>query len=255
MGPTDDTISVIILAAGKGKRMRSDKAKVLHEVNGRPMISYVVDTAKRIADGRVVVVVGHQAETVKATIEALQPDLRFALQTQQLGTGHAVQCALPCLPAGTVHVVILCGDTPLVTAETIRNLVEEHKAHHRDLTVLAVEMEDPRGYGRMLIDGDNRVTGIVEEADATPEQRAIKIVNAGIYCGTATFVKETIGRLKADNAQSEFYLTDLMAIGRQKGKNVGALVGGMSLELLGVNTVDQLELVENIMKNRQGKTS
>jgi bifunctional N-acetylglucosamine-1-phosphate-uridyltransferase/glucosamine-1-phosphate-acetyltransferase GlmU-like protein len=174
-------IAAIILAAGLGKRMRSPKAKVLHEVLGRPMVSYVVAAAGEIAGDAVVVVVGHQAQAVRGVVSQTAA-ARYAHQERQLGTGHAVQCALPLLPAGCEQVVVLCGDTPLLTAGTLERLVTDHVAAGRDATLVAVELEDPAGYGRVLLNAERQVCGIVEEADASAGQRAIRLINSGIYC-------------------------------------------------------------------------
>lgn len=246
----------IILAAGKGTRMKSDKAKVLHEIGGNPMVSYVLDSARQVVGNNIVLVIGHQADTVRKVLSGTHRNgVSYALQSEQLGTGHAVQCAMPHIDDRIAHIVILCGDTPLVRADTIRCLLSEHAAEDRDLTVLAMELEDPAGYGRILIDESNRVTGIVEDADATPEQKGIRIVNSGIYCTTRAFLVESLDQIDSNNAQEEFYLTDILAIGRREGKNVGALVWQDSMELMGVNTLDELELSETIMKKRSGKTS
>jgi UDP-N-acetylglucosamine diphosphorylase/glucosamine-1-phosphate N-acetyltransferase len=248
-------VAVIILAAGKGTRMKSGKAKVLHEIEQRPMIDYVVDSASRVAGGSLVVVVGHQADAVKAAVMKNRKDVIFALQSEQLGTGHAVSCAMPHIPEGMTDIVILCGDVPLLSAPTVERLLAEHKAAERDLTILAVELDNPDGYGRVLMDAENRVTGIIEQADATAEQKRIRIVNSGIYCTTAGFLNDALGAIDADNAQAEFYLTDIMEIGHRAGKNVGALVWRDSLEVMGVNTVEELELAETIMKSRKSKTA
>jgi bifunctional N-acetylglucosamine-1-phosphate-uridyltransferase/glucosamine-1-phosphate-acetyltransferase GlmU-like protein len=143
--------AVIILAAGLGTRMRSNKAKVLHGILGRPMVLYVAETARKIAGDEVIVVIGNQAEKVREVVSKEAP-LKFAYQARQLGTGHAVLCALPYLPNQCKDVVILCGDVPLITAETILRLMESHKKNRRDITVLAVEMDDPTGYGRIITD-------------------------------------------------------------------------------------------------------
>ena len=248
-------MAVIILAAGKGTRMKSDKAKVLHEINGIPMVNYVVASASTVAGEDVVVVIGHQAEQVRATVVREYPGVKFALQEEQLGTGHAAQCALPAIPDTVENVVILCGDIPLIRGGTIRHLLDQHLAFKRDLTVLAVKMEDPTGYGRILIGGENRVTGIIEEADATAEQKKIKTVNAGIYCATRAFLSHSLKKVRSNNAQGEFYLTDILEIGYQGGENVGVLVWEAHEEVLGINTLKELQVAENIAKNTFLETS
>jgi len=255
MSQPDSSVAVIILAAGKGTRMKSEKAKVLHELQGGPMVNYVVDSAKRVADGNVVVVIGHQADTVREVVSNAHDKVRFALQAEQFGTGHAVQCAMPQVPSDIKDVVILCGDVPLITPGAIRHLIEAHTRVGRDLTVLAVKLDDPKGYGRILVDDRNRVTGIIEEADATPGQKKICIVNSGIYCATRLFLEGALDKIESNNVQGEFYLTDIMEIGHGEGKNVGALVWDDSREVMGVNTLKELELAESIMKTRSVETS
>jgi len=255
MVEADHSVAVIILAAGKGTRMKSDKAKVLHEIDGIPMVNYVVASASEVAGEEVIVVIGHQADRVRETVSQEYPAAKFAFQSEQLGTGHATQCALASIPGSIGNIVILCGDVPLIRSETIRHLLQEHTASERDLTVLAVELENPTGYGRILIGGENRVTGIIEEADATAEQRRIKTVNAGIYCATLSFLFHSLEKISSDNSQGEFYLTDILEIGYQGGQNVGVLVCDGSEEVLGVNTLRELELAETIVKKAVRETS
>jgi UDP-N-acetylglucosamine diphosphorylase/glucosamine-1-phosphate N-acetyltransferase len=238
-----DNIAVIILAAGMGTRMQSDRAKVLHEVQGRPMIHYVVRTAHHIAGDNIVVVVGHQADRVRA---ALGDDgrLAFALQSPQLGTGHAVACALPKVPARCEHVVILCGDVPLIRSDTLHSLVDDHLQSRRDLSVLVVELADPTGYGRILTDGDGRVVGIVEESDATAAQRKVRMINTGIYCVDTPFLREALQQIGNDNAQGEYYLTDMVAVGYRNSKKIGAFVSKDARQFQGINSREDLRKVE-----------
>lgn len=242
-------IAAIILAAGLGKRMHSPKAKVLHEVLGRPMVSYVVAAAGKIAGEAVVVVVGHQAQAVRDVVSQTAA-ARYAQQAQQLGTGHAVTCALPLLPAGCEHVVVLCGDTPLLTAGTLERLVADHVAAGRDATLVAVELEQPAGYGRVLLNAERQVCGIVEEADATADQRVIRLINSGIYCMRLDFLVEMLPRLSTDNAQREFYLTDLIRLGYESSRNIGVSPGADPDEIMGVNTPQDLARVEALMARR-----
>ena len=180
MQNTKNRVAVIILAAGMGTRMKSSKPKVLHEILGKPMVMYVVKTANKVAGSNVILVVGNQAEKVR---EALSKDdeLIFALQEKQLGTGHAVLCALPYIPEYIEQVVILCGDVPLLSSDTVMRLLDDHIRKNRDVTLLAVEVDNPEGYGRVLFDKNMDVFGIVEEADASEKQKKIKIINTGIY--------------------------------------------------------------------------
>jgi UDP-N-acetylglucosamine diphosphorylase/glucosamine-1-phosphate N-acetyltransferase len=243
-----ETIAVIILAAGLGKRMRSPKAKVLHEIQGRPMLAYVIDVAREIAGRSVIVVVGNQAEAVRRAVSGAA--VRYAYQDRQLGTGHAVLCALPQLPDDCEQVVVLCGDTPLLTAPTLKSLVQGHLAAGRDATLLAVELEDPQGYGRVLLNDHQQVCGIIEEADASAGQRAIRLINTGIYCVTRQFLSDALPNVTPDNAQGEFYLTDIIRIGYESGRDIGVSYGAAPREILGVNTPEDLARVEALMIGR-----
>lgn len=245
-------VAVVILAAGKGTRMKSDKAKVLHEINSRPMISYVVACAKEIAGDNVVVLVGHQAEIVRTAVSKIAGNVIFALQKKQLGTGHAVMCAIPHIKKHVNEVVILCGDTPLITLRTIESLLSDHVRAKRDLTVLAAKTDNPFGYGRIVLDERGNVTGIVEEADATQEQKKIKIVNSGIYCVSMPFLSKSLKNIRSENAQSEFYLTDIIEIGYKGKKALGVTIEDCFEEISGVNTMEQLQKIETIMRQRQG---
>jgi UDP-N-acetylglucosamine diphosphorylase/glucosamine-1-phosphate N-acetyltransferase len=242
-------VAAIILAAGLGKRMRSPKAKVLHDILDRPMVAYVADAAGRVAGDAVIIVVGHQAEAVRDAV-AKTATARYAHQERQLGTGHAVQCALPLVPEACDHLLVLCGDTPLLTAGTLDRLVREHVAADRDATLVAVELEDPTGYGRVLLDAGGQVCAIVEEADASAGERAIRLVNSGIYCLRRRFLLEMLPRLSTDNAQSEFYLTDVVRLGYESGRRVGVCLGADPDEILGVNTPRDLVRVEALMARR-----
>ena len=245
-------IAVIILAAGMGTRMKSDKAKVLHNILGRPMVLYVTETAKKIAGSNIVLVIGNQAEEVREIVSE-QYDAKFVLQKQRLGTGHAVSCAVPEIPGHAENVLILCGDVPLITSDTLTLLVREHLGAGHDVSLLAVEMEEPEGYGRILTDKAMHVAGIAEEADATPEQKKIRIINAGVYCVRKRFLKSALQKISSDNAQGEFYLTDIIKIGYEEGRSLGMLLCKNAEEVIGVNTPSELMRVETIIKT--GKIS
>jgi len=242
-------VAVIILAAGMGTRMKSDKAKVLHEIQGRPMILYVVETARKIAGDDVIVVIGNQAQEVRSIISDTA-ELFFAYQEQQLGTGHAVLCALPKIPEHCDHVIILCGDAPLIQPETIAALLEDHLEARRDVSLLAVEMDNPFGYGRIVLDHNRQIAAIIEEADASADQKLIKLINSGIYCIDKAFLSEALPQIRADNAQGELYLTDIMSIGYQEKRNMGVVVGTNCQQIIGINTCRDLAIVDEIMKSR-----
>ncbi len=242
-----NNVAVIILAAGLGTRMKSDMAKVLHPILGRPMIRYVVETAINIAANNVFVVIGHQADEVKRV--CLQtPDIGFVLQEKQLGTGHAVRCAMPELPINVEHVIILCGDVPLLKTETVKKLLDDHRKNERILSLLTVAIDHPKGYGRVIVDKQRNLSRIVEEKDATEAEREIKLINSGIYCVDKTFLLESLAQLTPDNSQGEFYLTDIIAIAYRDKKKIGVLVGEDSLEVSGVNSIDDLRFVEDVLR-------
>jgi UDP-N-acetylglucosamine diphosphorylase/glucosamine-1-phosphate N-acetyltransferase len=243
------TLGIVILAAGLGTRMKSEKAKVLHSILGRPMIAYVVETAASIAGQSVVVVVGYQAEQVKKAVSYTAEAL-FALQEQQLGTGHAVLCAMPSLPEQVEQVVILCGDVPLIQAATIENIVSEHIVNRRDLTLLAVSKEDPTGYGRLVFNDAGDLAAIVEEADADAIQKSIKIINTGIYVIRREFLEFALPRLGSGNNQNEIYLTDIIGLGYQEKRSLGVVIGQDSNEIIGVNSQAELQIVEQLMERR-----
>lgn len=247
-------LAIIILAAGLGTRMKSDKAKVLHEVLGSPMILYVVENAGKVAGKNIVVVVGHQAETVKEVVSEHYRAL-FALQEKQLGTGHAVLCAMPAIPDHVQHIIILCGDVPLIRAETIQYFFDKHISERRDVSLLAVKMDDPKGYGRVILDEKEEVTGIIEEKDATEAQRKIKLINTGIYCVSKDFLNAALQEIRPDNVQGEFYLTDIIGIAHKEKKSIGAMISNNIDEFIGVNTHQHLKTAEDIMRKRIAEIS
>jgi bifunctional UDP-N-acetylglucosamine pyrophosphorylase/glucosamine-1-phosphate N-acetyltransferase/UDP-N-acetylglucosamine pyrophosphorylase len=250
----NDNLAIIILAAGLGKRMQSDKAKVLHEILGKPMILHVVETASKLAGDRVVVVVGHQAGEVRRIVSE-RFRVRFAVQERQLGTAHAVQSALPFLHKDAGHVIVLCGDVPLIRPQTLKRFLEHHYAGGFDVSVLAVKIDRPKGYGRILRDAKGNLEAIVEEADATEDQKKIDVVNSGIYCVERGFLQNALRLIQPDNAQGEFYFTDIISIGRAGSRLVGAFLGDDFNEVLGVNTPEDLKRLETMMCKRIGKIS
>lgn len=239
-------IAVIILAAGKGTRMKSDKAKVLHEINGKPMVNYVAEAASKVADDGIVVVIGHQREDVKNAVFRTV-NARFAIQEEQKGTGHAVHCALPEIDSSVENIVILCGDVPLITPDTINNLIDKHKNENAAVTVLAVNVKNPKGYGRMITDESGSVLRIVEEADANENERSICLINSGIYCVAKDFLFQSISKIKDSNAQKEYYLTDIVGIANLDKKRVSMFIGPSTDEVVGVNTCDDLENAQRLL--------
>ena len=250
----ENNVAAIILAAGLGTRMKSDLAKVLHPILGKPMVSYVLETAYGVARDNVVVVVGHQADEVKR-ICSQTPGVAFALQEEQLGTGHAVQCAMPEISKDVAEVLILCGDVPLLKIATVKRLLNDHRENGRILSLLAVEVDQPHGYGRVIMDDQRNLTRIVEEADATAGEKKIRLINSGIYCVNRRFLDASLARITPDNAQGEFYLTDIIGIGYADGRKIGVLVGEDDLEVAGVNSINDLKFVEQVFREKITKKS
>lgn len=241
--------AIIILAAGKGTRMHSELAKVLHPVGGLPMIVRLVREIQPMNAEKTVVVVGYQAERVRAVLS--EASLSFALQEVQLGTGHAVSCALPEVPSTCSQVLVLYGDTPLITRKTLFDLMAEHMEKRAALTVLGVRLDHPRGYGRLLLSEDGALLGIVEERDASSEEKNIQLVNTGIYCFDRLFLEETLPLLSSDNDQGEFYLTDLVARAVEKGKTVMCCLADSPEELMGINSPEELARAEEVLNIRE----
>jgi bifunctional UDP-N-acetylglucosamine pyrophosphorylase/glucosamine-1-phosphate N-acetyltransferase len=236
-----DTVAAVILAAGKGTRMKSGVVKVLHPAAGRPMISWAVDAARSAGAAPVVLVVGHQADAVRtAFLDAA--DIRCAMQEEQLGTGHAVACARDELAGFSGTVLILCGDTPLLRAETLQGLIAFHRENRAALTVLTAVMDNPYGYGRVVRGAEGRVLRIVEQKDATPEEQSVCEINSGIYCMEADFLFANIDSISSDNAQQEFYLTDLISIAVKHGRTCLGRCTDDADEIKGVN--DRVQLAE-----------
>ena len=234
-----DAVHAVILAAGKGTRMKSDLAKVLHTLAGRPLLSHVLDALAPLEPTRTVVVVGHQADRVRELCTA--PGIETVIQAEQLGTGHAVEQAKGVLEHESGRTLILCGDVPLIRTETLRALVEGSTAQGARAAVLSAMAEDATGYGRILRDEAGQVVGIVEQKDATEEQREIREYNTGTYCFDNALLWPALRRLDQQNAQGEFYLTDVIEILVRDGHRVEGVVCADEREVQGVNTVDDLE--------------
>ncbi len=237
----------MILAAGKGKRMQSVVPKVLHKVAGAPLVAHVVDAVREAGITEIVVVVGKNTQNLQ---EVLGDSCRYVLQEEPLGTGDAVQRALPALAAETQEVVVLCGDTPLLTGATIRKLIEERRRTSAAVAVLTSIVADPSGYGRILRDEEGMVVGIIEEADATPEQQLISEINTGTYVFLREALEATLSRLRPENQQGEYYLTDCIGLLRE-AKRLVCAVAAPAEETAGVNTRKDLVFAEKILRERQ----
>lgn len=234
-----DKIATIILAAGKGTRMKSDLPKVLHKVAGKSMVVHVAQAARTLSADHVHIVVGHMADQVKAEVGRFLP-AKFALQKALLGTGDAVKAALPDLATDIAHVLVLCGDVPLIQSGTLKKLVAIHQEQGAVLSVLAVAVDHPKGYGRIIKDAAGDLYAIREEADASDAEKQINLVNSGIYCFDKKFLERAIGKIGNQNNQGEYYLTDLVeiAVSGQEKTCVHSL--GDASQVMGVNTPSEL---------------
>ena len=237
----------VILAAGKGTRMRSKYPKVLHKVGGKPMLQHVIDAATVAGCDDKVVIVGHEAELVEKMVGSQG---KIALQAEQLGTGHAVMQTAEALKGFTGTALILCGDTPLLEGEELKKFCEAHKASGAAATVLTAVMDDPFGYGRIVRDEKGNVQAIVEQKDATEAQKAIKEINTGIYCMECPLMFDVLATLTNDNAQGEYYLTDVLEKLNQAGQKVGGVVTEDSDMVMGINSRKQLSVAEGVMRQR-----
>jgi bifunctional UDP-N-acetylglucosamine pyrophosphorylase/glucosamine-1-phosphate N-acetyltransferase len=244
-------LNVVILAAGLGTRMRSHKPKVLHRAGGKTLVEHVVDTALELTSAeRIFVVVGHQAEEVKKAIGT--PGIGFILQTEQKGTGHAVKIGREQLASLDGYLVILYGDCPLVSAKTLRRLVEAQvSAGEAAGTILTAEMNDPRGYGRVLRHSDGRVYGVVEQKAGTPEQLAIREVNMGLYCWHNDLFWKHVDEIQPNNPVKEYYLTDMVEILARAGHRVEALQIEDAREVIGINNRVELAEVDTLFRMRK----
>lgn len=237
----------VILAAGMGTRMKSKMPKVLHKVCGKPLSKWVIDASKAAGSDKVCAVVGHKAETVK---EVLGDVCEFALQAEQKGTGHAVMQAIDVIKNSKGEVVILNGDTPLITAETINKAIEYHKNNGNQATVITAILDDATGYGRIVRDNDGSVLKIVEQKDASEEEKKINEVNSGMYVFDAQSLVYALDKITPNNAQGEYYLTDTLEILLSAGKKIGGYAISDNDEIRGINDRVQLNEAEKIMQKR-----
>jgi bifunctional UDP-N-acetylglucosamine pyrophosphorylase/glucosamine-1-phosphate N-acetyltransferase len=231
-------LCILIMAAGKGTRMVSSRAKVLHRVCGIPMLTMIYRAASSLRPEGIFVIVGNDAERVRDSLK--ETSAHFIHQTEQLGTGHALMCAETELARMQGDVLVMFGDTPRIRVQTLQDLVEDHRRSGADTTLLTAVAPDPFAYGRILRSADGQISGIVEEKDATPEQRQIREINPGFYCFKIKPLIESLGKLSNHNAQGEFYLTDLIAIQRREGRRIHANLHGDFEELCGINSRREL---------------
>ncbi len=240
-----EEFGAIVLAAGKGTRMNSELPKVLHPVLGRPMILYIMDALGKLGIDRPVVILGFGAEKVRA---ALGETPRYALQAEQLGSGHAVQCAREVAEGIAEHFLILCGDSPLFRLETMQALMESHRSTGAAITLTSAILDVPTGYGRIERNGAGEITGIVEERDASEEQKQIREVNGGLYAFESDWLWENLPQMRL-NQKGEYCLTDLVGVAISQGRRVGAIQASPE-EVEGVNTPAHLARAEEILRGR-----
>lgn len=237
----------VVLAAGEGKRMKSKNSKVIHKICGKTLVEWVVDAAGSCGIKESVIVVGHRQDQVR---ECLKDRVSYAVQEKQLGTGHAVMQAVKYLEGKEGHVIILCGDTPLITSDTIEKAIKFHIGNKCGATVITADFEDPAGYGRIVRDSSGNVLKIVEDKDASTEEKNIKEINSGIYCFNIKDILASLKELNNNNIQGEYYLTDTLEIILKKGSKVGAIKISDSSEILGINDRVQLSKAGEVIKKR-----
>ncbi len=242
--------AAIVLASGKGTRMKSDLPKVAHKVGDKPMVKHVVDSAKDAGVDKVVVVVGYKSDVVK---ECLPGHDDFVFQPEQLGTGHAVLLTKDEFTNPEDTVVVLCGDAPLIRPETIEKLLEYHESVDADATVLTSVLDNPYAYGRIIRDEAGHLEKIVEEKDATEDEKQVSEINTGTYCFRVGPLFDALNEVGNDNAQGEYYLPDVLGIIRSKGGTIRVMSDSDATEVLGVNTLEQLAEVEKIYQSRKDK--
>jgi bifunctional UDP-N-acetylglucosamine pyrophosphorylase/glucosamine-1-phosphate N-acetyltransferase len=247
MTPSTPSLAAVILAAGQGKRMQSDLPKVLHAVGGRAMVLHVVDAVKAVGASPVIVVTGYQAERVEAVCAGA--GVEFARQTEQLGTGHAVMQTEPQLAGMDGTIVVLNGDVPGLRPRTIREFVAYHASKQATATVLTATLDDPAGYGRIVRADDGRLLRIVEDRDATPEERTIREINSGLFCFAATELFPALKRVTRRNSQNEYYLTDVIGLFATEGRTVAAYCIEDAREVAGVNNPDELDAVRRFVSD------
>lgn len=239
-------LDILVLAAGKGTRMRSDLPKVLHPVGGKALVQHVVDTARQVGGEQILIIVGHGAEKVEERMAA--PDVKFVLQAEQLGTGHAVQQALPQL-RGDATVLILYGDVPLTRAETLQKLIAQ--VSDTQMGLLTVNMQDPTGYGRIVRDPLGKVVAIVEHKDANEEQKQIREINTGIMAVKARHLRDWLPQLQNNNAQGEYYLTDIIAMAKASGVSIAVEQPAAVQEVEGINNRQQQAALERYLQQQK----
>lgn len=251
-----DKLAAVVMAAGKGKRMKSDRAKVLHEFFGRPMVAYVVDTLISLGINEIYVVIGFQAEKVREALVPYLEKIEFVMQEEQLGTGHAVQVTEAYFRDFDGDILVLSGDVPFLSAETITHLISVHRREKAAATVLSSIPHDPENYGRIMrLTGTDLVDYIVEDKDASEDEKKIGEINTGTFCFDSRYLFESLREIRDDNSQGEYYLTDIMAILRRKGLKAAVCLTDNADEALGVNSAEQKAYLERKFAKKFGQGS
>lgn len=243
-----NSIGVILLAAGQGKRMKSGLPKVLHSLCGKPLFLHPLEIAQKLQPGKIVVVIGHGAESVQRSYTGT--DVSWVVQEQQLGTGHAVLCARKMFNDFSGDILILSGDVPLITQSTLNAMIDRHRVQRAALTLMTACLQDPTGYGRILRDDGGAISGIVEERDATVIEKQIKEVNAGVYVASPEFLFSALERVNNHNQQQEYYLPDIVTIGLAQQRKIATFGVDDSHEMMGINTREELAAMEKILQGR-----
>ncbi len=254
MTQSTQALEAIILAAGKGTRMESDLPKVCHPVGGRPMVCSVVDACFDAGCTRVVVVVGYKQELVREALESYGDKVEYAVQHEQLGTGHAVVSAMDAYPLAMregTDVFVLCGDGPLIRTSTLDTMLEKHRTNNADATLATSVIDDPDGYGRIVRDADNRFERIVEQKNATPDELMIGEVNPSYYCMNAHAMFEALKKVSRNELTGEYYITDVFEHMINDGKRVEVISAVPPEDILSINTLEHLATVDAIYRGRQ----
>lgn len=244
-----DRLKAIILAAGKGTRMQSDLPKVIHEIDHQPMVEYVIHATKEAGAQEVCLIIGYQAEAVR---ECVTSEVSYAIQEEQLGTGHAVKCAKDFIGSEGITLV-LCGDTPLITGNTLAKVVKQHIEDKNAITVISALIDNPAGYGRIIRDENKCFVKSVEHKDATEKELESKEINSGMYVFNSKELSEALDQLTTNNAQGEYYLPDTLTIVKEKGLRVDAYTLRDAVEISGVNTKEQLQYAQEVILRRKYK--
>ena len=241
-------LGVVILAAGKGTRMKSSLPKVLHKVGSQTMISHVINVVQKISQDNIYVVIGHESLKVKKEVNKFFK-VNFVTQKKLLGTADAIKAAIPAIKPKIKDVLVLCGDVPLIQPQTLKDLINKHRQKNASLSLLVVRIDDPKGYGRIIFDEKGNLVDIKEELDATEGERKINTINTGIYCFDKKFLEFSINFIKPDNKKKEYYLTDIVKIAKEQNQKVIYSLTQNPFQVLGINTQAELVSAEKLLQN------